>query len=257
MTIGIMSAMREEIQCLLGELRDLEVSEAGMRTYHKGTLWGTPVALVFSRWGKVAAATTATYLIEHFGVSRMIFTGVAGGIDESLHVGDVVVASQLVQHDMNASPLYPRHEIPLLGVVRFPTDPALRHASLDASRTFLSDDFQPQVAAEFHIRRPKVVEGLVASGDRFFANREDRTALQGTLPGVACVEMEGAAVAQVCHEYSVPAVVIRTISDAADEGAPADFPKFVRQIASTYSHGILKRLLPILRHHSRASDRPA
>jgi len=257
MTIGIMSAMREEIQCLLGEIRDPEVSEAGMRTYHKGTLWGTPVVLVFFRWGKVAAATTATYLISHFGVSRMIFTGVAGGIDESLRVGDVVVAGRLIQHDMNASPLYPRHEIPLLGVVSFPTDPTLRVASLEATGTFLSDDLQSQIAAEFHIHQPKVVEGVVASGDRFFARREDRAALQEALPGVACVEMEGAAVAQVSHEYAVPAVVIRTISDAADEGAPADFPKFVRHIASAYSHGILKRLLPILRHHSAAGHRPA
>jgi adenosylhomocysteine nucleosidase len=157
---------------------------------------------------------------------------------------------------MNASPLYPRHEIPLLGVVSFPTDSALRVASLQAARTFLFDDFQPQIAAEFHIRQPKVVEGVVASGDRFFASREDRVALQEALPGVACVEMEGAAVAQVCHEYAVPAVVIRTISDSADEGAPADFPNFVRQIASAYSHGILKRLLPILRHHSTAGHRP-
>lgn len=253
MTIGIMSAMREEIQCLLGEVRDVEVREAGMRTYHKGTLWGTPVVLVFSRWGKVAAATTATFLIEHFGVSRMIFTGVAGGIDESLHVGDVVVAGQLVQHDMNASPLFPRHEIPLLGMVRFPTDSSLRVASLEATRTFLAHDLRSELTAEFHIHRPTVVEGVVASGDRFFASREDRSALQEALPGVACVEMEGAAVAQVCHEYGVPAVVIRTISDAADEGAPADFPKFVREIASAYSHGILKRLLPSLGQPSAES----
>src|SRR5262249_4269300 len=100
-----MGAMPEEIEGLLGELEDVQVTEAGMRTYHKGNLWGTSVVLVFSRWGKVAAATTATYLIEHFGVSQLIFTGVAGGVDESLRVGDVVVASTLYQHDMDASPL--------------------------------------------------------------------------------------------------------------------------------------------------------
>src|SRR5438309_652032 len=111
MTIGIMSAMREEIDSLLAEMTDVEVVEAGMRTYHRGRLWGAPAVLVFSRWGKVAAATTTTYLIEHFGVDRILFTGVAGGIDDALHVGDVVVASRLYQHDMDARPLRERFEI--------------------------------------------------------------------------------------------------------------------------------------------------
>jgi adenosylhomocysteine nucleosidase len=247
MTIGIMSAMREEIEGLLAEMEDVQVVRAGMRTYHQGTLWGTPVVLVFSRWGKVAAATTATYLIERFGVTRIIFTGVAGGADEALRVGDVVVAGNLYQHDMNASPLFPPHEVPLLGVSGFPTDPDLRRAAVAATETFLRHELSSRVAPallrEFGVTRPRVVVGDVASGDRFIARRADRDRLRKDLPAVACVEMEGAAVAQVCHEYAVPFAVIRTISDAADEGATTDFPRFVRQVASAYSHGILKNLL--------------
>src|SRR5262249_52954314 len=135
----------------------------------------------------------------------------------------------------------------LLGVTGFPTDARLRQASLAAAAEFLAHELParvaPELLLEFGISRPRVVEAEVASGDRFFASRHDREQLRSALPGVACVEMEGAAVAQVCHEYGVPFVVIRTISDGADEGAAVDFPRFARQIASVYSHGILKNLL--------------
>jgi adenosylhomocysteine nucleosidase len=250
MLIGIMSAMREEMESLLADMEHVEVIEAGRRTYHTGRLWGRPVVLVFSRWGKVAAATTAACLIERFGVGRIVFTGVAGGIDDALTVGDVVVASRLYQHDMNASPLFLPHEIPLLGATGLATDPDLRQASLAAAEKFLADDLPSRIAPgllrEFGIVRPRVVEREVASGDRFFASRTDREQLANTLPGVGCVEMEGAAIAQVCHEYAVPFVVIRTISDAADEGAAADFPRFVKHVASAYAHGILKNLVEVL-----------
>jgi adenosylhomocysteine nucleosidase len=247
MTIGIMSAMREEIDSLLAEQKDVTTIEAGQRAYFQGTLWGHPVVLVFSRWGKVAAATTATYLIEHFGVDRIVFTGVAGGTCATLRIGDVVVGSRLYQHDMNASPLYPAHEIPLLGVTALPSDPGLRKAALAAVEKFLACQVRecvaPELLLEFDITWPVVVEQDIASGDRFVASRAEREQLTRALPNVVCVEMEGAAVAQVCHEYSVPFVVIRTISDSADEGAVADFPRFVKHVASVYSHGILKNLL--------------
>jgi adenosylhomocysteine nucleosidase len=245
--IGIMSAMREEIEGLLPDMEDIRVVQAGMRTYRRGILWGTPVVLVFSRWGKVAAAATATHLIERFGVTRIIFTGLAGGTDAALRVGDVVVAGKLYQHDMNASPLFPRYEVPLLGLSGFPTDPDLRRAALAATEQFLRHELPSRVAPErlleFGITRPRVIVGDVASGDHFFASRADRDRLKKDLPGVFCVEMEGAAVAQVCHEHAVPFVVIRTIADAADEGATTDFPRFVRHVASVYAPGILKNLV--------------
>jgi adenosylhomocysteine nucleosidase len=240
--IGIMSAMREEIEGLLAEMKVTAVGRAGRRDYHRGTLWGTPAVVVFSRWGKVAAATTATSLIEQFGVTRLLFTGVAGALDESLRVGDVVVASRLFQHDSNASPFF--H---LRGVAGFGTDSDLRQASLAAAETFLRHHLTARVAAalrrEFRITQPQVSVGQIASSDRFFTGRGERAELEKSLPGVACVEMEGAAVAQVCHEHKVPFVVIRTISDAADEGAAVDCGRFLRHVAGAYAHGILRNLL--------------
>ncbi len=248
MTIGIMSAMREEIASLVVDLgTEEEAVHTGMRTYHRGRLWGIPVVLVFSRWGKVAAASTLTHLLAQFGVDEVIFTGVAGAVDPNLNIGDVVVAAKLYQHDMDASPFFMRHEIPLLDMTTFETDPRHRQAALDAAQHFLTHDLRSRVSPallnEFHIDQPKVVEEDIASGDKFFAKEEDLADLRRRLPSVACVEMEGAAVAQVCHEHGIPFLVLRTISDSGNEAAPIDFPKFVEQVASTYSHGILRNLL--------------
>ena len=247
MPIGIMAAMQEEIDTLLKELpATSEVVNEGRRTYHSGHLWGTPVIMVFSRWGKVAAATTATDLISDFSVSEILFTGVAGAVEPRLRVGDIVVAAQLWQHDMDARPLFPRHEIPLLGCSSFASDEKRRNQLLEAATTFLGHDLPTAISAAtratFHIQSPKAIEGDLASGDKFFAHRAERADLLLDLPTIAAVDMESAAVAQVCHEYSVPFTVVRTISDAADESATHDFPLFVREVASAYSHGILKRL---------------
>jgi adenosylhomocysteine nucleosidase len=248
MTIGIMSAMREEIASLVVELGSGDDAiHTGMRTYHRGQLWGMPVVLVFSRWGKVAAASTVTHLISQFGVDEIIFTGVAGAVDPELNVGDVVIAGKLYQHDMDARPLYLRHELPLLDMTALETDPSHRRTAFEASQQFLAHDLRlhvaPDLLTEFQIDQPKVVVEDIASGDKFFAKQEDLTELRSRLPSVACVEMEGAAVAQVCHEHGVPFLVIRTISDSANEEAPVDFPKFADRIASAYSYGILRNLL--------------
>jgi adenosylhomocysteine nucleosidase len=247
MPIGIMAAMQEEIDTLLKELpADSEVVNDGRRTYHSGHLWGTPAVVVFSRWGKVAAATTATHLISDFGVAEILFSGVAGAAQSGLNVGDVVVGARLWQHDMDARPLFARHEIPLLGRSSFASDEKRRDQLLHAAAAFLRDDL-PTAASEatraaFHIQSPRAVAGDIASGDKFFADRADLADLLLRLPTIAAVDMESAAVAQVCHEYGVPFTVVRTISDAADESAAHDFPRFLTQVASAYSHGILKRL---------------
>src|SRR5262249_1889441 len=160
------------------------------------------------------AATTATCLVTRFGVTELVLTGVAGATGAGLSVGDVVVATALYQHDMDARPLFPRHEIPLLGLSRVETDPAVRRRCVAAAAAFLAEALGSRVPAagraEFGIRAPKVVEGEVATGDKFFADRADLAALAARLPGVRCVEMEGAAVGQVCHEYGVPLGVVRT-----------------------------------------------
>lgn len=250
MTIGILSAMTEEIEALLGELQPhpggARHSERGRRRYHHGMLFGVPVVLVYSRIGKVAAATTATHLILEHGVDEILFTGVAGAADSTLRIGDVVVADALYQHDMDASPLFARHEIPLLGVDRIETCPARRPHLLRAAHRFLNEDLDrhvpPAVQIEFQLRRPKAVAANIASGDKFFARLSDKEELKRRLKDVFCVEMEGAAVAQVCYEYDIPFSVIRTISDTADESAPIDFAKFIRFVASAYARGILEAL---------------
>jgi adenosylhomocysteine nucleosidase len=208
------------------------VERAG-RAFWLGELHGQPVVLALSRIGKVAAATTATTLIEAFGVQRLIFTGVAGGIGPGVQVGDVVVAQEFVQHDMDASPLFPRYEIPLYGRERFACDALLVRVLLDATRCGLQ---QLGLPATVH-------QGLIASGDRFVSAAEEARLLHATLSEAGhaplAVEMEGAAVAQVCHDYGIPYAAMRTISDRADDAAHVDFPKFVSEVASRYALAIL------------------
>ncbi len=140
------------------------------------------------------------------------------------------------------------YEIPLLGISRVDADAAARRECVHASRAFLAQDFETQVpphieTKSFRILAPKVAEGDISTGDKFFADKVDIDGLKARLPSVCCVEMEGAAVAQVCFEHQIPLAVVRTISDGADESAAADFPKFISRVASVYSHGILKRVL--------------
>jgi len=245
--IGIMGAITEEIGLIVGEMGpDTVVATRGMRSYHAGTLWRVPVVVVYSRIGKVAAAATATHLIVDYHVDKIIFTGVAGGVDPTLNVGDIVVAGDLYQHDMDARPLFERHEVPLLGRSRFPSSKELSRKCLEASRLFLEVDLPEIVSAEtlasFGITGPKAVCAGIASGDKFFADPSESGELAGRLP-VSCVEMEGAAVAQVCHEYGIDCAVVRTISDSAGSNAHVDFAEFVKRIAAIYSYGIVKRVL--------------
>jgi adenosylhomocysteine nucleosidase len=201
--------------------------------------------LALSKIGKVAAATTACALIERFGVQSIIFTGVAGGLGEGVHVGDIVVAQDFVQHDLDSSPLFPRYEVPLYNKARFSSDAALSHRLLEAARAALAD---PKMRGAYPAA--KAHAGLIASGDRFVSSAAEsntlRTALQAAGHDVLAVEMECAAVAQVCHDYGVPFAAIRTISDRADDSAHVDFPSFIDQVASKYAQVIVERFLKLL-----------
>jgi adenosylhomocysteine nucleosidase len=207
------------------------------------------VVLAFSGWGKVASASVATTLLQHFGAEEIIFTGVAGALSPGLQVGDVVIASELIQHDMDASavPGIRRFEIPLLGITRFPTHPGRRSQGLAGIGRFLAGGGGGMVAespfAEAGTRSPKVVEGLVVSGDQFIAEERRRDEIVRLLPEALCVEMEGAAVAQVCYEHSKPVTVARTVSDTADARSPMDFPRFLEALAGFYSREIVRNLL--------------
>lgn len=249
MKIGIMGAMQEEVAGLLRHLEGPLRETRGMRDYHAGRLGGHDVVVVFSRWGKVAAASTATTLIERHGVDFIVFTGVAGAVDPSLNVGDIVIANALVQHDLDASavPGIRRFEVPLLGVRTFPADARAVARALESARRFIREDMALAVTAEtlatFGITSPRACAGLIASGDQFIASPAKAAELAHALPGVRCVEMEGAAVAQVAHEHGIPCVVLRTISDKADHTAGVDFPRFLAGIASPFTCGVVLRFL--------------
>jgi adenosylhomocysteine nucleosidase len=239
--------MPDEITAVVESLTDVTPQTFGRRQYQAGNLRGTPVVAVFSGWGKVAAAATTTQLIASYDVTDIVFTGVAGAVRHGLSIGDVVVGTELIQHDMDASPIFPRYEVPLLGKARLATDEGLRTRLRVAAADFLRQDLPavvPQAERDwFRISSPQVIEGVIASGDQFFDSAEEIDALRGRLPDVACVDMEGAAVAQVCEGYSIPFGIVRTISDAADENAPHDFRRFSREIAGQYCLGILERFL--------------
>lgn len=247
MTIGIMTAMPEEVALLARELAREAEHVHGGRTYCTGTLAGRRVVLVFSRMGKVAAAATAQHLIDVHRVGSILFSGVAGALRPDLRIGDIVVGDRLWQHDMDASPLFAPLEIPLLKTSSFATEDAIRNSLFSSAEAFLREGFDKEVAsaavAELGIRDPKVIRGDIASGDRFVSTHAERDALRAKVPSAVCVEMEGGAVAQVCFEHGIPLGVVRVISDGAGDGAHVDFGKFVRDAASRYGLGIIRRFL--------------
>jgi adenosylhomocysteine nucleosidase len=247
--IALVSAMHEELAAVLARMPDEQKTVVAGREFWVGHWHGHEVVAVLSRIGKVAAATTTTALIERFGVSRIVFTGVAGGLAPHVNVGDVVVAREFIQHDMDASPLFPRHEVPLTGMTRFAADIALSDALAAAAPLALQDMLASLPQAEWlnlDLTNAQVHQGLIASGDRFVSQTTESQVLQRDLPDALAVEMECAAMAQVCHDYGVPMAAVRTISDRADDAAHVDFPRFIQSIASRYSVAVLDRLLSAL-----------
>ncbi len=214
-TIGVMGAMREEVELLRPELRGARELKVLGVTLHAGQLDGRAVVLGQCGVGKVNAAVGCLALLEA-GAARVIFTGVAGALDPVLGVGDMLVSSDCVQHDVDVAALgYERGLIPG-EVLSWPADETLRESAVRAANT-LGD--------------VRVVTGRVASGDQFVASPEKVSWLRDTF-GAACAEMEGAAVAQVCAQRSVPFVVIRSMSDTADGDADVDYVAFMPLVAA-------------------------
>lgn len=242
-----MSAMPEEIAGLELLIEGPLQVTYGMRTYYTGKINNIKVVLVFSRWGKVAAATTASTLILKFGITELIFTGVAGGISPDLKIGDIVLGTKFIQHDMDARPIIAQYELPLHGIVYLENDKELFkfvHHSIEnllignkLTETISEEEFE-----KFGISVPALFTGEIASGDKFFSTEYDKKSLSEALPNVLCVEMEGAAVAQVCYEHQVPYSIIRTISDTADEKSHIDFPAFIENVSSKYSIEIIRMI---------------
>ncbi len=247
MTTAILSALPQEQSGLLASLENAQHTAHAGRTFTSGVLHGQPVVLALSGIGKVATATTATALLERFGAKRIVFTGVAGGVGDGVNVGDVVVADSYVQHDMDASPLFARWLVPGYANACLPCDGALSALLSGAASAYLQS-----LSSQFGSKNnpPRLHQGLMASGDRFVNCPEVSSALRAPLLAaghdVLAVEMEGAAVAQVCVDYGVAFAAMRTISDRADATAHVDFAQFIDTVASRYADHIVRNLLQSL-----------
>jgi adenosylhomocysteine nucleosidase len=244
MAIGIISAMLEEVQSLINVLQNVKISEKGMRSYYEGTLNKKEVIIVFSRWGKVASAVTTTQLINDYSIDEIIFTGVAGSLNNSLRIGDIIIGTNLYQHDMDTRPLFNQFEIPLLGKTYFQTqnNTQLENAVLKFTASIESHISQENLS-KFDIKKVQIRKGTILSGDQFISTQKKVAKLKETIPNALCVEMEGASVAQVCYEYKIPYSIIRVISDNANDDAPIDFPLFTKAIACKYAKGIIENYI--------------
>jgi adenosylhomocysteine nucleosidase len=226
--LAVIGAMPEEVAPLLAAAVDARDVGEGPYRWHLGRLEGVPVALAVCGIGKVnAAALTQSLLMR--GAVAVLFTGVAGGVDPELRVGDLVVAHDALQHDVDVTGLgYALGEVP----GETPTwiaDPDLRERVAAAAR---------EVAAAAGVR---VVVGRVASGDTFVADPARVAELRARF-GASCAEMEGAAVAQVCARWGVPWAIVRSVSDTADHDAGVDFRSFTRVAAERAVEVVRKTL---------------
>lgn len=245
--VGVIGALDEEVERLREHLDVGSSTKIARRDYHTGLLGSQRMTLVQSRMGKVAAAITATTLIQELRVDAIIFTGVAGALSDDLDVGDVVVATSLIQHDLQATPgEFERGEVPLLGITELPTDPTLVDLATAAAHDFLSNGLSGIISDDdlrsLRISKPSAHSGQIATGDEFI-HGELKAIVRERAKLAVCVDMEGAAVAQVCYEHGgVPLCVIRAISDRASGDAPIEFPRFRDALAQHYSYEILRRM---------------
>ncbi len=247
--LGILVPLAEEAEALFALMQQdgaTVTRRIGGRDYHTGHLFGRSCVLTLSRVGKVAAATAAAGLVHEYKVGAILNVGVAGGAGTSVKVGDIVVADAMLQHDLDARPIFPRFEVPLTGMSRFAADEALSSSLRHAVAEFLEEDLPSLPAAirnEFGLASPSLHHGLIISGDQFVNGHGAVAALRRDIPDAMAIEMESGAVAQLCHDYDVPCAVLRTISDSADDNAHVDFSAFLSAVASYYSHHILRRFL--------------
>ena len=214
---GIIGAMDVEVNTLKEALEEKSISTIAGMEFCEGRLDGADVVVVKCSVGKVNAAACTQILIDRFGVDRIINTGVAGSLDASIDIGDIVVSTEAIQHDMDVTALgYARGEIPYSGKSVFPADEEMRACALEAVKA---------AAPEVH-----AFEGRVCSGDQFISSHEQKDSIISSVGGLCC-EMEGAAIAQVCSLNGTPFVILRAISDKADDSAEMSYGEFERAAA--------------------------
>ena len=238
--------MAQEIDEVKAILTEKTIVKIANREFVVGKINNVRCVVAFSKWGKVAASITATLMIQEFAVTDLIFIGTAGALADELRIGDIVVAKRLVQHDLDARPIISRFELPLLNRVYVNTDPDLTALAGHAIEQLLMKGVEEIVgkeATEEFGLAPTLHFGDIASGAQFINSVEKRNEILSLLPDIQCVEMEGAAVAQVCLEFNVPFTVIRTISDTADHNARVDFGRFIAEVANAYSRAIIAEIM--------------
>ena len=215
--VGIIGAMDSEVELLKGKLDDVTIRRVAGMEFASGTLEGVSAVVVKCGVGKVNAAVCAQTLTCELGCTHVINTGVAGALDARLEIGDIVVSTEAVEHDMDVTPLgYKPGEHPDEHIVAFEADSSLRRVAVDAAR---------------EVGGVQVLEGRVCSGDQFIGSAAAKKRIIDTFGGMCC-EMEGAAIAHVCHLAKVPFVVVRAISDKADDSGDVSYAEFERVAAA-------------------------
>ncbi len=241
---GILGALDEEVAILQGQLADSKQQTIEGVSFVSGKLRGKKVVIAQTGIGKVNAAMTTTLMIEHFGPGEIIFTGIAGRINPELSIGDIVIAEKTAHHDMGIiteAGLENTGEInPFDGArnpVYFPADVRLLKLAEEAAEKIKLTPVKT-VAGK---RAPRIVKGVVVTGDVFVASAAKVAELRRKL-GADAVEMEGAAVAQVCYQRRIPCIVIRSISDKADEESLVDADRFT-MLAAVNSAALVAQMV--------------
>ena len=217
MKIGIIGAMDVEVTHLKARLENPVVQTIAGMEFAEGILAGVPAVVVFCSVGKVNAGICAQILADRFGVTQVINTGVAGSLDAAINIGDLVVSTDAVYHDMDVCNLgYAPGQVPGFDMVAFPADNGLRKL-VEAAAAEVAPDIQ-------------VFAGRIASGDQFIRDDAEKQRIKGTFDA-RCCEMEGAAIAHACYLNDIPFVVVRAISDKADGSDAELYPVFEEKAA--------------------------
>ena len=211
--LGIIGAMEEEVETLLAQMEDKNAYTKAGSTFYEGKLNKLDAVVVQCGIGKVNAALCAQILCDCFGVTHVVNTGIAGSLNAELDIGDLVISQDAMYHDFDCCAFgYPTGKVPGMDVVAFPADEKLSELAFAAA----------EAVNPGHTKR-----GRVASGDRFVADKVVKDQIID-ITGALCTEMEGAAIAQTAYRNGVPFVIIRAISDKADDSAEMDYPTFER-----------------------------
>jgi adenosylhomocysteine nucleosidase len=232
--IGIIGAMEDEVTLLRGEIAGAKPESIAGFEFVSGDLEGAPVVLLRCGIGKVNAAVGCALLIEKYRPCLVINTGSAGGIDPSLTFGDAIISDGLIHHDADVTAFgYAPGQLPGMPAV-FPVPEDLIRRAEQAVDELKKEGALP--AGFNHVR------GLIGSGDVFMNNEERINAVRKTFPTMRAVEMEGAAIAQTCHIFSVPCLIIRAVSDVAGTESPVTHVEFL-PVASKQSGDIVRRIV--------------